>query len=69
MTDCPATPPTMRLVEEVARALDIPIALEPVLVETSEQAQQLRFLGSPTVQVAGLDIEPEARTSRDFGLT
>jgi hypothetical protein len=69
MTDCPSTPPTMRLVEEVARALDIPIALEPVLVETSEQAQQLKFLGSPTVQVEGLDIEPEARTSRDFGLT
>jgi hypothetical protein len=69
MTECPSTPPTMRLVEEAARALDIPIALEPMLVETPEQAQQLKFLGSPTVQVEGLDIEPEARTSRDFGLT
>lgn len=62
-------PPTMRLVEEVANALAISIALESVLVETPAQAQRLKFLGSPTVQVEEVDIEPEARTSRDFGLT
>ena len=69
MVDCPATPPTIRLIEEVARALGLPIALEPVLVDTPEQAEALAFLGSPTVQINGRDIEPEARDRRDFGVT
>jgi len=69
MTECPATPGTIRLVEGVARAMGILIALEEVLVDTLEQAEALAFLGSPTVQVDGRDIEPEARTRTDFGLT
>ncbi len=69
MAACPATPPTMRLVGDVAHALAVPIAVESILVETPEQAQALAFLGSPTVQVEGRDIEPEARGRQDFGLT
>ena len=69
MMDCPATPGTIRLVEGVARDMGISIALEQVLVDTPEQAQALAFLGSPTVQVEGRDIEPEARIRKDFGLT
>jgi hypothetical protein len=69
MTDCPATPPTIRLVEGVAQSSGVSILLEPVLVETPEQAAALSFLGSPTVRVEGRDIEPEARDRRDFGLT
>jgi len=69
MTECPATPATIRLVEDVASALGTPIALESVLVETPEQAEALAFLGSPTVQVEGRDIEPEAWARQDFGVT
>jgi hypothetical protein len=69
MADCPATPATIRLVEEAASGLGVPIALEPVLVETPEQAEALAFLGSPTVRVDGRDVEPEARDRQDFGLT
>jgi hypothetical protein len=69
LAECPATPATIRLVEEVACTLGVSINLESVLVETAEQAQALAFLGSPTVQVEGRDIEPEARTRQDFGLT
>jgi hypothetical protein len=69
LAGCPATAATIRLVEEVACTLGVSINLESVLVETAEQAQALAFLGSPTVQVEGRDIEPEARTRQDFGLT
>jgi hypothetical protein len=69
MADCPATPGTIRLVESVARDMGISIAVEQVLVDTPEQAQAVAFLGSPTVQVEGRDIEPEARIRKDFGLT
>jgi hypothetical protein len=69
MAECPATPRTIQLVKEIAHGMGITIALEQILVDTSEQAQALAFLGSPTVQVDGRDIEPEARSRTDFGLT
>ena len=31
-------------------------------------AQAHQFLGSPTVRIDGLDVEPAARQSKDFGL-
>jgi hypothetical protein len=69
MEGCFATPPILRLVREIAGAVDVPIILETVLVETPEQAQTLGFLGSPSVRVEGRDIEPAARDRQDFGLT
>jgi len=69
MADCSATPAAIRLVEDVARAARVRIRLETVLVKTQEQAKTLAFLGSPTMQVNGRDIEPEAQARTDFGLT
>ena len=69
MEGCEATPPTVELIQDVAAGLGVSVSLERVLVETADQAAALRFLGSPTVQVDGQDIEPEARDSLDFGLT
>lgn len=37
-------------------------------VETPEAAQADRFLGSPTVRVDGVDVDPQARQRTDFGL-
>jgi hypothetical protein len=37
-------------------------------VETLEQAERAHFLGSPSVRVNGLDVEPSARGRTDFGL-
>ncbi len=37
-------------------------------VETPEHAEQARFLGSPSVQVDGRDIEPGADARADFGM-
>ena len=45
---------------------------EPVrarLVADDEQARQERFLGSPTIRVAGVDVDPTARRRLDYGLT
>lgn len=69
MAECSATPAAIRLIESVARGMGLSIALEQILVDTPEQAEALAFLGSPTVQVNGCDIEPEARSRTDFGLT
>ena len=45
--------------------------LAPVRVQdiaTEAEAMKHRFLGSPTIQILGLDIDPEVRGFDDYGL-
>jgi hypothetical protein len=37
-------------------------------VETPEEAEHERFLGSPTVRIDGEDVDPTAKDRDDFGL-
>ena len=69
LKDCGAPAPTINLIKKTASALNIQIELLHVIVKTSEEAIQHRYLGSPTVQINGLDIEPKVRTRQQFGLT
>ncbi len=66
---CANTPPTIRRIHEVAAELGIPIELTQVLVRTEEEAEEHRFLGSPTVLVNGLDLDPAMRGQTAFGFT
>jgi hypothetical protein len=65
---CPNLSPTIDRIEKEGKDLGINVAMERVEVSSPEQAIKLRCLGSPTVQVNGLDIEPSARGSMNFGL-
>lgn len=67
--DCPATSATISLVETVAKELGIDIALTKVVINTLDEANEHRFIGSPTVQLDGIDIEPSMRFVTQFGLT
>jgi len=69
LEQCGATQPTIALVKEVAREAGVDISLEHIIVKTLEEAQAHRHIGSPTVQINGLDIEPEVRQIQQFGLT
>ena len=64
---CPSTPKTVGMIRECTSELGIPADLREMLVRTQKEADAWRFLGSPTVQVNGLDIDPSARTSSIFG--
>lgn len=66
---CGNTPPTVELVKKVAHELNVSIRIEMIPVKTREEAQELRFLGSPTVQIDGIDIEPSGLDNHTFGLT
>ena len=37
-------------------------------IATEAEAVQHRFLGSPTIQICGVDIDPEVRGFDDYGL-
>jgi len=45
---------------------DLPIRL--VRVESAQEAERLRFLGSPSLRVDGRDVDPAAENRTDFGL-
>jgi hypothetical protein len=64
---CANTAPTIQRVQDVAREMGITIQVDQVLVTTQDQANVLRFLGSPTVQINGQDIDPAARKATAFG--
>jgi hypothetical protein len=66
---CGNTPQTIRRVQDVAQELGIAIEISKVLVTSQDQANELRFLGSPSVQIEGQDIDPDARAASSFGFT
>ncbi len=66
---CTATPPTIELMQSVAKEMNVEIDLHRVIVETPDEAKKERFIGSPTVQINGLDIDPAARNIQFFGIT
>ncbi len=64
---CPNHAPATELVREVLRKEGKCADIQEVEVRTPEQAQSLGFLGSPSIRVNGLDVEPEARLIKTFG--
>ena len=56
------------MAQEVAKALDVDADIEEVHVRSAAAAERLRFLGSPSIRVDGVDVEPSARSRIDYGL-
>ncbi len=57
---CPNHVPTVALVREVVSELGLKADIEEIEVTSPEEAHRRRFLGSPTVHVNGIDIDPSA---------
>jgi hypothetical protein len=66
---CSATDLTISLVNDVAREMVVEMDFEHVIVKTREDAIAHRHIGSPTVQINGLDIDRGARKIDQFGVT
>ena len=56
--DCPSHELALERLREVLAEEGISTDVEVVKVESEEQAQELRFVGSPTILVNGQDIDP-----------
>ena len=65
---CPNQEAARALVERIATELAIEADMDLVEIANANAAVQLRFLGSPTVRVDGLDVEPGAEERPDFSL-
>jgi len=66
--DCPNHLPTVERINAVLHEEGCRAELREVLVPDVQTAQRVNFLGSPTVRVNGIDIEPAAADRKDFGL-
>jgi copper chaperone CopZ len=65
---CPNHPPVAAMVRRVVAGHGLNASVEEVEV-APDDAVRLRFLGSPTVQVDGVDIDPAARARTDFAMS
>ena len=63
---CPSHERLLPLVRELAAGTGRELVLRRI--DTPEQAERERFLGSPTVRVDGRDVDPGARERTDYGL-
>lgn len=66
--DCENWPKAIEAVREALHKAGIEAEPKDVVVSTQEEAERMHFIGSPTVQIDGVDAEPAARTRTDFGL-
>jgi hypothetical protein len=66
---CPNHHLARALVERLAGELRVEPDIELVEVADPEAAVALRFLGSPTVRIDGVDVEPDAEERRDFAFS
>ena len=64
---CPNHLPAVERVRTVLQEMNLPDVVVEVKITDPATAKPLRFLGSPTVLIDGLDIEPAARDSDQFG--
>ena len=63
---CPNHEPAVDLVKQVVAKLGVGAEITEVEIAVPEDVAAQRFLGSPTIQVNGLDIDPEARQRTDY---
>ena len=66
---CPNHARAVALVEETVAELGVAAEVREIEVKTDRQAARLRFLGSPSIHVDGIDIEPGAAHRTDYAMS
>ena len=64
---CPNHVSSVEQVKLALQSANLDEPIEEIEVLDPAMAQQLAFLGSPSIRVDGLDIEPDARSANVFG--
>ena len=61
---CPSHPEALALLHEVLARKGVVTEIELHEVRSQEEAEALRFPGSPTIRVDGRDVDPEGAARR-----
>jgi len=65
---CPNGRPTLDRIRHVLQQCGLEYPIIEKRATDANAAQDFRFLGSPTVRINDIDIEPSARSRTDYGL-
>src|SRR5213078_1307406 len=65
---CPNHEPVRALVTKLARELSLEPELRLVEVADQEEAERLRFLGSPTIRIDDVDVDPNTPERDEYAL-
>ena len=65
---CPHHDELLPHLEELLARTGHAVEITLIRIDTPEQAEQHRFLGSPTVRLDGIDIDPTAAERDDYGI-
>ena len=65
---CPNHERLMPRLRELLDGAGVDDPVELVRIESVEAAAEQRFLGSPTLRIDGVDVDPDAGDRTDFGL-
>ncbi len=66
---CPSHERGFELLNEVLQEEGVTADIERIEVDSDQQAVDLKFLVSPTIRVNGVDIDPEAESTKHYALT
>ena len=66
---CPNHEAALALVEQVDSELGAGAEVRLVSVPDQATAERLRFLGSPTIRVNGIDVDPHRERRADYALS
>jgi hypothetical protein len=66
--ECPNHRPAVERVREILKEEGISADVTEVNISDGAEAQRTGFLGSPTIRVNGIDMEPAARSAHDYGM-
>ena len=58
--DCPNAPAARKLLEAILRERGILDRIEESVVGTFDEAARVGFLGSPSIRIDGVDVDPTA---------
>ena len=64
---CPNHEPAVEQVRKALVVEGLEATVSEVEITDSAMAQTMSFLGSPSVRIDGIDIEPGARNAKTFG--
>jgi hypothetical protein len=67
--DCPSHPEARKRLREVMAEMGIEAPIQEIEVLTDEEARRLKFPGSPTIRVDGVDVDPAGASQMGTALT
>jgi hypothetical protein len=65
---CPCVSAALSLVQRICSELGTDVEIRTILITDQASAERARFPGSPTVRVAGRDVEPRVELAVEYTL-